>query len=954
MVLSSAPKGLFEVAVRWKASAFGSSLLRPVAGHSWQHGRATPHTGQRSIGGHVARIIAPTAGRDAGDNSESSDDSESDGSESDEGGGGRAAAAPNAASAITGPATVTRVDGSVVSVPEEFRNDAVDVVIESLSSENQEGGTVGAETSAKWLSFRFGEALMKAIQNAAEHAGRTEKRGTRTAIHVVVTDFLGMSYAPALLVLYASEWLMCPIGRAVNEVEAALSYKANAACAILPGRLRYSILKAAVEGRSNETDPCGHDPNDVELARLLRLSHGIPEDGVLLTAFSTDVLQRKAPSEVPSAVRFQYVALDGLGALMLAASGASLAPESFFPGTETYLAPVLTEGCFLNVQSRCRVRQDKHGAGAEEDRRKRRRMAQLRQRAEHRAALQKQESENASGPPGDVKLEHLSIDQRMALLKEFVVRTREDGKGLEVTMGDAAKALVAAARQKVGTPAGVLEKAKLVQLVDPIKEYKLINSAVVLFKDYPEPAPFLYSKTKAALVGLSEVSPESTRYSTICTSVTRMLSGTFAGGQSEMLADSHMGTWQQEKRHFEFLGAQPVTFHRQHLAAGGVLQKRPYAVTWKADGCRLLMHVDHQGTIQFLDRKMRVFDWGTVGVKKTSPIKLRMMRPSPYGECFVANSLFDGELVLDVREGYCEALIASKGEQKGLLAGKPWFQIRYYIYDAMQWGVRRKNDKKALSAAECTAEYGASGESLLHLDLWERRRRAETMLTEVGALCVKGAKNPAKYESWIVLPTKGASCAAGVHVLLKDFVPLTKANVEDLVRSKVPTLAHPNDGLVFTPVKSAYSCGTMESLLKWKPVTCNSVDFKAEALAQYGEYKVYKLLVRDSESRLENCGDRMVVQSATNYDGAIVECVRRDVYLMTEDSITDNKDVCAHLQEAFPDVIEDDELDAMWAPLRIRHDKALPNGRNVRDDVSRALGERVTLWDVTQAAPSGS
>src|SRR6185437_892359 len=43
------------------------------------------------------------------------------------------------------------------------------------------------------------------------------------------------------------------------------------------------------------------------------------------------------------------------------------------------------------------------------------------------------------------------------------------------------------------------------------------------------------------------------------------------------------------------------------------------------------------------------------------------------------------------------------------------------------------------------------------------------------------------------------------------------------VFDQIPHLKHGNDGLIFTPVKPPYVCGTCENILKWKPSNKNTV-----------------------------------------------------------------------------------------------------------------------------------
>ncbi|GJJ12571.1 hypothetical protein Clacol_006814 [Clathrus columnatus] len=53
-------------------------------------------------------------------------------------------------------------------------------------------------------------------------------------------------------------------------------------------------------------------------------------------------------------------------------------------------------------------------------------------------------------------------------------------------------------------------------------------------------------------------------------------------------------------------------------------------------------------------------------------------------------------------------------------------------------------------------------------------------------------------------------------------------HVDKVIREDVPKLQHETDGLIYTCAESAYVVGTDERILKWKPPSENSIDFRLE------------------------------------------------------------------------------------------------------------------------------
>lgn len=68
----------------------------------------------------------------------------------------------------------------------------------------------------------------------------------------------------------------------------------------------------------------------------------------------------------------------------------------------------------------------------------------------------------------------------------------------------------------------------------------------------------------------------------------------------------------------------------------------------------------------------------------------------------------------------------------------------------------------------------------------------------------------------------------------KEFWEITQAG--NLLGEKfAKTLSHEPDGLIFQPAKEPYQAGTCNDVLKWKPLSLNSVDFRLKIVTHKAE-----------------------------------------------------------------------------------------------------------------------
>ncbi|CAE8665505.1 unnamed protein product, partial [Polarella glacialis] len=119
--------------------------------------------------------------------------------------------------------------------------------------------------------------------------------------------------------------------------------------------------------------------------------------------------------------------------------------------------------------------------------------------------------------------------------------------------------------------------------------------------------------------------------------------------------------------------------------------------------------------------------------------------------------------------------------------------LRYLIYDAVS----------------------ICGEDLTHRSLLHRLRRvlADVILPKEQLLALGASSKVGRREP--------------VQIMLKDFFELWQLRDVMTLASQLP---HRTDGLVFTPVMVPYAPGTCPSLLKWKPASLNTVDFKLQVV----------------------------------------------------------------------------------------------------------------------------
>eukprot|EP00405_Crypthecodinium_cohnii_P049724 CAMPEP_0206608212 /NCGR_PEP_ID=MMETSP0325_2-20121206/52819_1 /ASSEMBLY_ACC=CAM_ASM_000347 /TAXON_ID=2866 /ORGANISM="Crypthecodinium cohnii, Strain Seligo" /LENGTH=673 /DNA_ID=CAMNT_0054125789 /DNA_START=90 /DNA_END=2111 /DNA_ORIENTATION=- len=272
------------------------------------------------------------------------------------------------------------------------------------------------------------------------------------------------------------------------------------------------------------------------------------------------------------------------------------------------------------------------------------------------------------------------------------------------------------------------------------------------------------------------------------------------------------------------------------------------------------------------------------------PLQLPLPPNHPRGPGWHHNTLLDGELVLD----------------SVMKAGRPTGEkcLRYLVYDVVS----------------------INGEDLTHRTLIHRLRRAlsDVVLPKESLLREHPADDP-------------------MHLYVKDFFELWHLRKVMEIGERLP---HKTDGLIFTPVMVPYLPGSCLSLLKWKPASANTVDFKMQVVKGVGRFLHVKLLVGFRKQMewhvdfsglwLAKTGDmfKKLQADPAAFDGLIGECCWR----------TDTKTFIPSSHHVF--VNEGTWEDGGWVLQRLREDKSMPNDLRTAKRVVESIEDDLNLEDL--------
>jgi mRNA guanylyltransferase len=186
---------------------------------------------------------------------------------------------------------------------------------------------------------------------------------------------------------------------------------------------------------------------------------------------------------------------------------------------------------------------------------------------------------------------------------------------------------------------------------------------------------------------------------------------------------------------------------------------------------------------------------------------------------------------------------------------------------------------------------------------------------------------------------------------LVEFKSMEFSYAIDMMFEKVlPGLRHGSDGLIFTCRNSPYKHGTDEKILKWKPESENSVDFRLNL--------EFPLLDPDSEDEKEGRTSPVPDYDAmptfnlsVNHGGGRGEGYRHyGTMYMTAEEWEKMKGMGIALDETIVECFQDKE--GRWRFLRFREDKKEANHISTVESVIESIQDKVTEEDLRKAQAS--
>ncbi|KAF9469347.1 mRNA capping enzyme, alpha subunit [Collybia nuda] len=157
-------------------------------------------------------------------------------------------------------------------------------------------------------------------------------------------------------------------------------------------------------------------------------------------------------------------------------------------------------------------------------------------------------------------------------------------------------------------------------------------------------------------------------------------------------------------------------------------------------------------------------------------------------------------------------------------------------------------------------------------------------------------------------------------------------HVEKVFAVDIPALHHDNDGLIYTCVSTPYTPGTDKTILKWKPPSENSIDFKLVLRFPPSPSQPDKPDFHAKPVFLLHvwCGDERGVAKYELYDEMYVDDEEWEKLKLTREQI-DDRIVEVHWDAAV----------SHWRMMRFRDDKPNGNHRNVVENIIQSIADGV-------------
>uniref|UniRef100_A0A915BLY8 mRNA-capping enzyme n=1 Tax=Parascaris univalens TaxID=6257 RepID=A0A915BLY8_PARUN len=291
-----------------------------------------------------------------------------------------------------------------------------------------------------------------------------------------------------------------------------------------------------------------------------------------------------------------------------------------------------------------------------------------------------------------------------------------------------------------------------------------------------------------------------------------------------------------------FPGSQPVSMERSPERDNlKLLAENKYMVSWKADGVRYMMLINDEDEIYAFDRDNNVFRIPSISFPHRKEAR------------HIRDTLVDTEVIIDKVPG-----------ENGTLKRTP----RMLIYDIIKYEGVNVGDCEFPTRLLCIQKE-LIGPRIEAMKTGRIKRESEPMSIR--------AK-----EFW------------GLEAVRKLFEDKFTRNV-----------GHEIDGLIFQPVKEPYRAGRCDTVLKWKPPSHNSIDFKLQIrkVCREGELPEHiGFLYVQHESR--PMGEMKATKKLLPYDNKIIECTLQN---------------------------------GKWVFMRERTDKSLPNSLNTARAVYNSM-----------------